>query len=94
MATNQRVQALIKKMDEAGVPKNKQALYLGQFKKETGDFSRLTENMNYSAKGLMKTWPKRFPTLEKAKAVAAGGPKEIAKVVYNNRNGNTEEGDG
>ena len=94
MATSQRVQALLKKMDEAGVPKNKQALYLGQFKKETGNFARLTENMNYSAEGLMATWPSRFPTIAKAREAAAGGPQAIAKIVYNNRNGNTEEGDG
>jgi len=50
----------------------------------------LQENLNYSAEGLMKTWPSRFPTKEIASQYARQ-PAKIAGKVYNGRLGNTSE---
>jgi putative chitinase len=50
----------------------------------------LQENLNYSAEGLMKTWPSRFPTKEVADQYARN-PAKIAGKVYNGRLGNTNE---
>jgi putative chitinase len=68
----------------------RQACFIGQCQHESGNFKTLQENLNYSAEGLMKTWPSRFPT----KAVAdqyARNPEKIAGKVYNGRLGNTSE---
>jgi putative chitinase len=50
----------------------------------------LQENLNYSAEGLMKTWPSRFPTKEIPDQYARQ-PAKIAGKVYNGRMGNTSE---
>lgn len=57
--------------------------------------SPISENLNYSAEGLNKTFKKYFPTLESAKAYARK-PQAIANKVYANRMGNGDEksGDG
>lgn len=59
---------------------------LAHFSVETGGFRRLDENMNYSAQGLLNTWPKRF-TKATAKAMARK-PQQIANHVYGGRMGN------
>ena len=71
------------------------AAFLAQLAVESGQLNRMEENLNYSAKGLMKTWPKRFPTLEKAEQYAKK-PEKIANKVYADRlgNGNEASGDG
>ena len=109
MATNQTVLDLMKKMDAAGVPKEKQAIYLGQFKKETGNFKKLTENLNYSSvERLHKIFgKKKFQKKnEKGEVVDTASeyvnnPEKLANLVYDDANrsantklGNTEEGDG
>jgi len=68
----------------------RQAAFLGQCAHESGNFKTLQENLNYSAEGLMKTWPSRFPSLEYA-ANYARNPAKIAGKVYNGRLGNTSE---
>lgn len=70
------------------------AAYISQVLVESAYLTAKTENLNYSADGLMKTWPKRF---DKAKAEAyARQPEKIANYVYANRmgNGNEASGDG
>ena len=63
-------------------------------------FTKLVENMNYSAKRLSEVWPKRFKGEDgKPNALAlqiANNPEAIANVVYANRMGNGpgETGDG
>ncbi|MBI2381973.1 MAG: glycoside hydrolase family 19 protein [Gammaproteobacteria bacterium] len=69
--------------------------FMAQCAHESGGFKRLAENLNYSAVGLTKTWPKRFPSLD----FAAGyerQPEKIANYVYASRlgNGDTASGDG
>jgi putative chitinase len=68
----------------------RQACFMGQCAHESGNFKTLQENLNYSAEGLMKTWPSRFPTKELADQYARN-PAKIAGKVYNGRLGNTSE---
>jgi putative chitinase len=68
----------------------RQAAFIGQCAHESGNFKTLQENLNYSAEGLMKTWPSRFPTKEFADQYARQ-PAKIAGKVYNGRLGNTSE---
>lgn len=71
------------------------AAFLAQIAHESGGFNFVKEGLNYSAAGLTKTWPKRFPTLVSAKPYARNSEK-IANRVYANRmgNGNEASGDG
>ena len=68
----------------------RQAAFIGQCAHESGNFKILQENLNYSAEGLMKTWPSRFPTKDIADQYARQ-PAKIAGKVYNGRLGNTSE---
>jgi putative chitinase len=68
----------------------RQAAFIGQCAHESANFKVLQENLNYSAEGLMKTWPSRFPTKEVADQYARN-PAKIAGKVYNGRLGNTSE---
>ena len=68
----------------------RQACFIGQCSHESGNFKTLQENLNYSAEGLMKTWPSRFPTKEVADQYARQ-PAKIAGKVYNGRLGNGSE---
>ena len=68
----------------------RQAAFIGQCSHESNNFKTLQENLNYSAEGLMKTWPSRFPTKEIADQYARQ-PAKIAGKVYNGRLGNTSE---
>jgi putative chitinase len=70
--------------------KERQSAFIGQCAHESGNFRTLQENLNYSAEGLMKTWPSRFPTKEIADQYARQ-PAKIAGKVYNGRLGNTSE---
>ena len=68
----------------------RQAAFIGQCAHESNNFKTLEENLNYSAEGLMKTWPSRFPTKDIADQYARQ-PAKIAGKVYNGRLGNTSE---
>lgn len=72
-----------------------QAYILATAWHETGArLQPVTENLNYSARGLLTTFPNRF-SAEEAKAYA-GQPEKIANRVYAGRMGNGDEtgGDG
>jgi putative chitinase len=71
----------------------RQACFIGQCMHESGGFKFLKENLNYSAKALMATWPSRFPDADTAEKYARQ-PEMIANKVYSGRMGNTEDGDG
>jgi putative chitinase len=66
--------------------------FLAQVGHESGGFIRTVENLNYSAEGLLKTWPSRFTPA--SAAAVAHHPGLIAGVVYNGRLGNKDPGDG
>ena len=69
--------------------------FLAQTAHESGGFTAIKENLNYSAKGLMGTFKKYFPNDEIANQYAKK-PERIANRVYANRmsNGPEESGDG
>jgi len=71
----------------------RQAAFIGQCQHESNNFRTLEENLHYSADGLMRTWPSRFPSADVAEQYA-NNPEKIANKVYAGRMGNTEEGDG
>jgi len=62
------------------------AAFLAQVGHESGHLTRLVENLNYSAEGLIRTWPKRFTVL--TATGAARKPEQIANIVYASRMGN------
>jgi putative chitinase len=66
----------------------RQACFLGQTLHESGNFKFTRENLNYSAKALMATWPSRFPSLDVALQYERQ-PEKIASKVYVGRMGNT-----
>jgi putative chitinase len=70
------------------------AHFLAQIAHESTHFTRTEENLNYSANGLMKTWPTRFDRVQAEEY--ARQPEKIANFVYANRMGNRgpESGDG
>jgi putative chitinase len=67
--------------------------FLSQCAHESGNFKFLKENLNYSADGLRKIFPKYFPTIEAANKYARQ-PEKIANKVYGNRMGNGDEASG
>ena len=69
------------------------AAFMAQCGHESVDFSVLRENLNYSAKGLHGTWPKRFPS-EAAAQPYERNPEKIANKVYSDRMGNGPEASG
>jgi putative chitinase len=71
----------------------RQACFLGQTMHESGGYKFLRENLNYSAKALINTWPSRFPDMDTAEKFERQ-PEKIANKVYSGRMGNTEDGDG
>jgi len=71
----------------------RQASFIGQCQHESNNFRTLEENLYYSAAGLMRTWPSRFPSTDVAEQYAEN-PEKIANKVYAGRMGNAEEGDG
>lgn len=77
---------------------------LGQCAHESGNFTAVYENLNYSAQGLANTWPTRYAVNSKATPKVPNDlakkiqrqPEQIANNTYANRIGNStvESGDG
>ena len=87
--------AMIKAMDDAKVTSpSARAAIMAQVAHESGDFTTLSENLNYKAPTLLKLFPKKFTSPEDAAQVAAGGPKSVAERIYGGRMGNSPEGGG
>ena len=72
--------------------RNRVAFLIGQMAVETQGFTKLDENLNYTAKRLTQVWPKRFPTLAAA-APYAMNPRALANKTYNGRMGNRPDSD-
>lgn len=87
--------ALNKVLPDYGITTKKQiAHFIGQTAHESGEYNILKENLNYSAEGLCKVWPKRFtPAIA---GTYGRNPEKIANKVYCDRmgNGNEASGDG
>lgn len=69
------------------------AHFLAQCAHESGNFTALRENLNYSAQGLLKTFPKYFKDQATADKYARN-PEKIANRVYASRMGNGDEASG
>ena len=69
------------------------AAFMAQCGHESGGFTLMQENLNYSAKGLVGTFKKYFPTEAHAKPYERK-PEMIANRVYANRMGNGDEASG
>jgi uncharacterized protein HI_1415 len=86
--------AIDKQITVAGcITKPQQAMFLAQYGHETQGYTRLSENLNYSANGLVNVFRKYFPTLLLAKQYERK-PQAIANKVYANRMGNGSEASG
>ncbi|WP_342650934.1 glycoside hydrolase family 19 protein [Pseudomonas sp. REB1044] len=68
------------------------AAFLAQIGHESGQLRALSENLNYSAEALVRTWPTRF-TAANVPAYARQ-PEKIANRVYGGRMGNGPEASG
>ncbi len=73
------------------------SMWIAQVGHESANLTRLVESLNYSADGLVKTWPTRF-TAESAARVGrtaskAADQEAIAEIVYGGRLGNVHAGD-
>lgn len=68
------------------------SMFMAQCKMESSSFNILQENLNYSADGLLKTFPTHFDTNEATQY--ARKPEKIANRVYANRMGNGDEDSG
>lgn len=66
--------------------------FIAQTAHESADYSILTENLNYSERGLLSTFSKYFNPTTVAKY--ARKPEMIANRVYANRMGNGDESSG
>jgi len=69
------------------------AMFLAQCAHESANFSSVEENLNYSVRGLLSTWPSRFAGIADE---YARKPEKIANRAYCLRMGNGDEqsGDG
>lgn len=93
---NRYLGALNMSMQECGIDTVDRArAFLAQVGHESSQLNTIEENLNYSAQGLRKFFPKYFPTQKEALAFARN-PEGIANRVYANRmgNGGEESGDG
>jgi putative chitinase len=63
------------------------AHWLGQMAHESSGFTRMEENLNYSAERVRAVWSRRFPTDASAQVVARN-PRLLANTVYNGRMSN------
>ena len=69
------------------------AHFLAQLAHESGNFTAVVENLNYSSDGLLRTFPKYFKDSSIA-AQYARNPQKIGSRVYANRMGNGDEASG
>lgn len=88
------LQAVVEVLDgsEIDTPEER-AAFVAQLAHESAEFTRLTENLNYSAERLAQVWPSRFRDPAVAKRYAYN-PERLANLVYANRLGNGPEGSG
>lgn len=68
------------------------AAFIAQVGHESGQLTRMVENLNYSADRLQVVWPNRFDAALAAQV--ARKPEQIANIAYGGRMGNVLPGDG
>lgn len=72
--------------------RSRMGMFLAQIAHESAELTKTEENLNYSADGLRRTFPKYF--LEGEFELFARQPERIANRVYGARNGNLGTGTG
>lgn len=72
--------------------KARQAMFLAQCAHESGHFRLVSENLNYSADGLRRVFPKYFRDVDANDYHRQ--PEKIANRVYSSRMGNGDEASG
>lgn len=86
-------ESLVDALPQYGITSKKRvAAFIAQCAHESAGFTRLEEGLNYSAKGLTGTWPKRFPA--DVAAQYERQPQKIANKAYCDRMGNGSEASG
>lgn len=86
--------ALDKAMRDNGIDTAGRArAFLAQVGHESAQLNRIEENLNYSADGLVRTFPRYFRNVQAA-SVYARHPERIANKVYAGRMGNGDEASG
>lgn len=86
---------LVAAMEEFGIDSPaRMAGFLAQCAHESANFSAVRENLNYSADGLNKVFPKYFRNAGRNAQEYHRQPEKIANVVYANRMGNGDEDSG
>ena len=98
MTRGQYVTAILRSWDvlnkaEINTPR-RLAHFIGQCLIETGFLNFREENLNYSAAGLLNTFPKYYKGRPELAQQHARKPELIANHVYGGRMGNTTPGDG
>ena len=82
---------LVKKLTETGITgKREQANILAQIQRESGGVAK-SENLNYSAEQLLKTFPNRIKSIEEAQQLVSQGPEAIGNKIYGGRMGNAAD---
>ena len=95
ISSQQGESIMIRALDDAKITDpTARAAIMAQVGHESGNFTTLSENLNYKAPTLMKLFPKKFAGEQDAQAVAAGGPEKVAERLYAGRMGNAPEGSG
>jgi Predicted chitinase len=69
------------------------AAFMAIISYESANFRIMVENLNYTAEGLMRVFPSKFPDMNTAKLYEKD-PEKIANRVYANRLGNGDEASG
>ncbi len=84
--------ALIMPQFEIDTPLRESA-FIAQVAHESAEFTRLEENLNYSAERLTIVFKRYFPDVQSALSFHRN-PEAIANKVYGGRMGNDKDGDG
>lgn len=77
----------------------RQAMFLAQITEESGEFTAVRENLNYSAEALLGLWPRHFTSdaahqYGRVPGQHAADQEAIANIVYGGKYGNNNPGDG
>ena len=95
ISSTQGKEVMLAEMDKNNITDpTARAAIMAQVGHESGNFTTLSENLNYKATTLLKLFPKKFSSPNDAQQVASGGPQSVAERIYGGRMGNAPEGGG
>lgn len=95
ISADQGKKAMLTAMDKYNVEDPVQrAAIMAQVGHESGNFTTLSENLNYRPTTLLSLFKKYFGSKDEAEQIASQGPVAIADRIYGGRMGNAPEGSG